>query len=209
LYYLKLNLTLSIATKKSVPFGGILARYNLANLTSDAFVAVPAGKSYTTTLDLASLHDLSTGGDYTVLSEGAVPYFEGTAKTTADYFTSKALTFKSNTLAIAVDGVAAAKVKRVITPLSKLERRVTLDSGCSGSSETSTINALANAVSLADAAAAEAASGDEAKFEEYFKTTDADVRNTVAERLQAVSSAASSTTSGEVTYYCSDVYNCK
>jgi deuterolysin len=201
---LGVELTYSIETKQKLPFGGILARYNLANLTLDAFITIPAGKSYVTSLDLASLHDLSTGGEYIVLSEGAVPYFEGTAPTSADLILSKALTFKSNILTIAVDGSAAAKVKPVFTPINQLDKRVTISS-CSGSSQTALVNALANARKLADAAAVAAQSGSESKFREYFKDSSPATRSTVAARLRAVSKAASSTNSG-VSYYCRDLF---
>lgn len=44
------------------------------------------------------------------------------------------------------------------------------------------------------------------RFSEYYKTTSASVRSTVAARFRAVANAAASTTSGSVRYYCTDPY---
>lgn len=75
---------------------------------------------------------------------------------------------------------------------------------CSGEKQSALETALKNSADLATKAATAAESGDDARFKEYFMTTDAQTRSTVVERLQAVAKESSSTTSGGTSYYCED-----
>lgn len=110
--------------------------------------------------------------------------------------------YNSNELSIDVDAAEAMTVMKAITPL---ERRTRV-SGCSGSRGSALAQALQNSASLANRAAEAATSGSAAKFQEYFRTTDASTRQTVAARLRAVARESSSTSSGSTTYNCNDPY---
>ncbi|KAL9108268.1 MAG: hypothetical protein Q9187_008318, partial [Circinaria calcarea] len=172
---------------------GILRRYLTKDLTADAFTTLAAGKSVSEVIDLASVADLSAGGVYEVVATGAIPL--AAAGTTT--LSGQAVTYNSNKLSIMVDGAAAAKVGKAVKAL--VDR--TLLTSCSGTPNTATRAALANAVSLANNAANAAASGSATKFNEYFKTTSQTTRNTVAARLRAIAREAGSVTSGNTRYY--------
>ena len=178
---------------------GILRRYLTTDLTSDAFTTLAAGKTIEETINLASIADLSAGGDYDVFAGGAIPLAApGTTKLSGDV-----VTYDSNLLTIQVDGAAAAKVERAIKPLDKR----TLEESCSNSAYNSALQkALRQAVTLANNAATAATSGSASKFNEYFKTTSSSVRSTVAARFRGVANQAGSTTGGGTFYYCTDVY---
>jgi deuterolysin len=169
------------------------------NLPAEAFVSIPAGTSYETTINAASLHDLSSGGTFSMVAEGSVPY----ALANSTELSGNAVSFKSNTLTVEVDGAAAAAVPRA---LNAIDKRSQLQSDCSSSQRSATTRALSNCASLARAASTAAKSGSASKFSEYFKTTATSTRTTVANRLTAVAGECSSSTSGATYYYCTDVY---
>ncbi|KAI4188547.1 MAG: hypothetical protein L6R41_002062 [Letrouitia leprolyta] len=180
----------------AVPFKGILKRVKTTELSEDAFATLAAGATLENTFELAAVNDLTAGGAFEVVSEGAVPL----AKAGSTDLSGAKLVFRSNTLKINVDGTAAARVKPAVgSPL-------TVVTSCSGSNGNSLRSALANAVTLSNNAANAAASGSAAKFQEYFKTTAASARNTVAARFRAVAREAGSTTGGATRYYCNDPY---
>jgi deuterolysin len=135
------------------------------------------------------------------MTEGAIPYAVGQSTE----LSGSAVTFKSNSLPILVDGAAAAVVAKAVPEMTVTERTV-LQSGCSSSQRSATTLALSRCATLARAASTAASSGSSSKFSEYFKTTSSSVRSTVAARLSAVASQCGSTTSGATKYYCTDVY---
>jgi deuterolysin len=167
-------------------------------LKETAFVPLKAGESYTTEINAATVHDLSDGV-HTFSASGAIPY----AKAGSTTLTGKAIAFKSNILTTTVDGAAARKVKKAVD----FVKRTTLDDDCTDDQRAATLAALDSCSSLASAASEAASSGDADKFEEYFKTTDASTRDTVAARLSAVADECSSSTGGATTSHCTDTQN--
>lgn len=147
-------------------------------------------------VDIASVHDLSAGGVYSVQALGALPFAEANSTT----LSGSAVPYASNKLEMDVNGAEAGKVKRA------LEKRTRLSTDCTGSQRTSTTTALSNCVRLANAAASAATSGSSSKFSEYFKSTSSSVRSSVSSCLSRVATECGSTTSGTTTYHCSDVY---
>lgn len=178
-------------------FNGILRSVRRTNLSSDSFISIPAGTSFQTTINTASVHDLSAGGAFTAVAEGAFPY----ALPNSTELAGDAIGFKSNALDLNIDGAAAALVPRAVEPLWK---RAKVQSDCSTAQKSATTKALANCKTLANAAATAAKSGSASKFSEYFKTTSSTVRATVAKRLTAVASECGSSISGATTYFCTD-----
>lgn len=178
-----------------VPFDGIFYSYLLKDIPSNSFTTLEPGASAGSAFDIASTSDLSEGGEYTVSTQGvfAIAEGEGTELTGA-------IKFKSNNLKIEVDGKAAAKVNKAIKPLDK---RANVDAGCTGAEKDALLAALQSSAQLASAAASHS---DDAKFQEYFKTTDANAKQTVAARLNAVAQESSSSSSGVTQYYCTDPY---
>ncbi|KAL8969565.1 MAG: hypothetical protein Q9197_004262, partial [Variospora fuerteventurae] len=184
----------------ALPFQGILSRVKTTGLTEDAFVTLAPGATLENTFELAAVTDLSAGGTFEVVSEGAAPLAQAGS---TDLMPGEKLVFRSNKLSIDVDGAAAARVAPAIQ-LGDDARTVV---SCSASAQgTSLRNALSRAVTLSNNAANAAASGSAAKFQEYFKTTAASARNTVAARFRAVAAEAGSTNGGSTRYYCTDPY---
>lgn len=180
----------------AVPFKGLLKRTKTSDLAPDAFFKLAPGASTESIFDLAAVTDLRAGGPFEVIAEGALAVADGSS------LSSSKVTYRSNTLSINVDGTYAAKVAPAIKPLDTR----TIETSCSGANDVSLDNALSRCVTLSTNAANAAASGSAAKFQEYFKTTDQGVRNTVAARLRGVANQARSTTSGTTRYYCTDPY---
>ena len=188
-----------VSANAPVAFEGIRYRVLTSNLSEDAFTALGAGETKEVTFDVARTHDVTNGGAFSLIATGAIPF----AKAGSTELTGDALAFQSNELSIDVDGAQAATVAR---PFSKANKRSDLESDCTGSNLSATRNALKNCVTLASNAATAATSGSASKFQEYFKTTSSSTRQTVANRLNAVSRECSSSTSGATDYYCADVY---
>jgi deuterolysin len=174
-------------------------RVKTTGLAADAFTRIDAGQTIEIDVDMATVHDLSTGGTFKVATYGAIPYTDANSTTLG----GQALAYNSNQLEVKVDGKQAAKVKRAFHPL---DERTAVQSDCTGSQKTNTLNALKYCVSLASAASTAAKSGSASKFQEYFKSTSTSVRNTVSARLAAVATECGSSTSGKTTQYCTDVY---
>ena len=182
----------------ALAFKGVLFRTKITDLSEEAFASLAPGATLESTFELASVTDLAAGGAFEVIAEGAVPL--ATAGSTT--LSGAKLIFRSNKLSITVDGAAAAKVAPAV---HILDERTILTS-CSGSQGTSLRNALSRAVTLSNNAANAATSGSASKFQEYFKTTAASARTTVANRFRGVATQAGSTTSGGTRYYCTDPY---
>ena len=181
---------------ENVAFEGVRLRLAIDSLTEEAFEVIPAGGNIEATFDIAELHDLSEGGAFDVLSEGAISY--------ADLDSTKiagVATFSSNLLsAQEIDGAEAAKVRSAF-----LQKRTAVQSDCTGTRRTATVNAITRCRSLAQAAASQAQSNS-ARVNEYFKSTSSSTRSQVANVFSRVASECGSTTGGNSRYFCSDVY---
>ncbi|OJD40575.1 neutral protease 2 [Diplodia corticola] len=176
-----------------VAFDGIRQRIGTNNLTSDSFQNIPAGASIEATWDTAEMHDLSAGGDFDILTQGAIPYANPNSTTIVG-----AVPYLSNRVRANVLSSHAIKVRRnFLGKIEKLKKRSTL-TDCSGDKKTSTETAMTNCQKLASAAA-EAATSDNAAFTDIFKQADA---AEVKKVLTAVAEECGSTTSGSATYYC-------
>ncbi|KAI4287116.1 MAG: hypothetical protein L6R35_003631, partial [Caloplaca aegaea] len=162
----------------ALPFQGILSRVKTTGLTEDAFATLAPGATLENTFELAAVTDLSAGGTFEVVSEGAAPLAQAGS---TDLMPGEKLVFRSNKLSIDVDGAAAARVAPAIQVGDDARTVVS----CSASAQ---------------------ASGSAAKFQEYFKTTAASARNSVAARFRAIAAEAGSTNGGGTRYYCTDPY---
>lgn len=176
-----------------VAFDGLRQRTSMKNLDTDSFASLPAGQSIEATFDMAEMHDLTQGGDFDVLTQGAIPYAEGN---TTDIV--GAVPYLSNRLKANVLAAHATKVRRAfLDKIEEIKKRSTL-TDCSGEKQTSTTTAMQNCQKLASAAA-EAATADNAAFSDIFKNADpAEVKKV----LNAVAEECGSTTGGVATYYC-------
>ncbi|KAB2568594.1 Neutral protease 2-like protein [Lasiodiplodia theobromae] len=183
------------SAENRVSFEGVRLRTLTSSLSEDAFQSLAAGETIEVTFDLGTTHDLSTGGAFDILTQGAIPYAEADSTELTG-----ALSYLSNKISANVNGAEASKVRR------DFSKRAAVQSDCTGTRGTSTRTALSNCRSLALAASSAASSGSSSKFSEYFKTTSSSTRSAVAATFSKVASECGSTTSGASDYYCSDVY---
>ncbi|KAI8309729.1 Neutral protease 2-like protein [Colletotrichum sp. SAR11_59] len=186
------------AGSEKVAFDGIRLRLQTAGLAEDAFEVIPAGQTVSVEWDVAEVHDLSAGGTFDVAAKGSFSYADADSTDIAG-----TAPFASNVLSVAVDGAAAAKVRR---DFHEHVKRTVVQSDCTGTQRTATTNALSNCRSLAAAASSAAVSGSAAKMTEYFKSSTTATRNTVAGVFAKVASECGSTTSGVLRQYCTDIY---
>jgi deuterolysin len=155
-----------------------------------------AGETIELNFDIAELHDLSNGGTFDFVSQGAISYAEeGTVEIAG------AFPFNSNTLSASIDGRQAAAVRKRFH-----EKRIALQPDCKGTKETLTKDAIKNCELLAKEAQKAAESGPAEKMEEYFKSSSKATRDTVADVFAKIAKECSTFDGGASRYYCSDEY---
>lgn len=182
--------------EEKVPFDGIRLRVSTNNLDESAFQVIKAGEAIETSFDIAVAHDLSVGGDFEAITEGAFAYANLDSTEIAG-----AVPFISNKVQANINGKQAGRVRRDYIDLAK---RTVVQSDCTGTRRTGTTTALSNCASLARTAASNAQSNN-AKMTEYFKSTTTATKNTVATVFNNIASQCGSTTSGNSRYYCTDI----
>jgi deuterolysin len=181
---------------EQVAFEGIRLRVSTDNLDESAFQILKAGEIIETAFDIAVAHDMSAGGDFDILTEGAFAYAELDSTAIAG-----AVPFTSNKVAAAVNGAQAGKVRRDWIDLAK---RTIVQSDCTGTRGTATRTALTNCASLARTAAS-AAVNNAAKLNEYFKSSSSSTASSVQTVFNRIATQCGSQTSGDSRYYCTDI----
>lgn len=179
----------------TVTFDGVRVSLHTDYLTESAFTSIGAGESVEVEFDVAEMHDLSSGGTYSILTSGALSYAEDNSTKLAG-----SVPYTSNVLETEIDGDAAFQVR------TAFQKRSMVQSDCTGARLTTVTNALSRAQSLATAAHQAAKSGSDAKMVEYFKSADADTRGTVAAVYGRIATETGSTNAGNAKLYCSDPY---
>ncbi|PVI06074.1 metallo proteinase [Periconia macrospinosa] len=176
-----------------IAFSGMKVRLATENLSEDAFQTISAGETVETSFDIAELHDLKEGGTFDVVAAGTL----STAAADSNQL-SGAVSYSSNTLSTKIDGAVADAVRRSW-------KRSAVQSDCTSSKRTSTVNALASCRTLA-LAAASAAGSNTAKVQEYFKSTSSSTISTVQSVFNKAASECGSSTGGASKSYCTDPY---
>ncbi|KAF6826621.1 deuterolysin metalloprotease [Colletotrichum plurivorum] len=179
-----------------IDFDGVRLLIATSGLTEEAFQVIGAGESIEVEFDAAELHDLSTAGEVDIVTSGAFSFADADSTEITG-----TIPFTSNSVHAAVNGEEAAKVRRDF-----LEKRTVVQSDCTGTRRTATVNAISRCRSLAAAAQQAAASGPAARMTEYFKSSTTATRNTVAAVFGRIVSECGSTTSGVSRQYCTDIY---
>ncbi|KAM0664593.1 hypothetical protein MY8738_007657 [Beauveria namnaoensis] len=113
--------------------------------------------------------------------------------------------YASNAIEAEVDGAVAQVIHSAIQACR--EKRTHVQSDCTGSRQTGTINALRNCASLSNKAAQAAKSGSAARVEEYFKSSSASTRSTIVNVLNKVAQECGSTSGGASRYYSTDQFD--
>ncbi|EKG20509.1 Peptidase M35 deuterolysin [Macrophomina phaseolina MS6] len=186
------------SAESRVGFEGVRLRTLTTGLSDDAFQSLAAGETIEVTFDVGTTHNLSSGGAFDLLSQGAIPYAEADSTEITG-----ALSYISNKITANINGAEAEKVRR---DFSAKVKRTALQSDCTSSRGTATRTALTNCRSLALRASSAAVSGSSTKFSEYFKTTSSSTRSAVAATFSRAAAECGSTTGGASDYYCTDVY---
>jgi deuterolysin len=190
-----------VRTKSSnAKFAGIFQRLSYDNPAPESFRAIHAGETLAIEVELAELYDMNVDGPYDISTAGRMYY----AEANSTELTGKAMTFNSNRLSFKVDSFKAQMHSKAV---DKIAKRTELQSDCTNDRLAAIQTALGNCQTLATNAAADAASNETSRFNEYFKTTDQSTRDTVAERLEAVAADCNTTASGPTRTYCTDVYS--
>ncbi|KAJ4386056.1 hypothetical protein N0V93_008948 [Gnomoniopsis smithogilvyi] len=177
--------------EQPVEFLGVIVDYLISDLTENSFITLQPGESAEKIVNLPSLYNLN-GGEYTVSLTNTFEFAAVDSTQLAGVYE-----FQSNTLSFNIDAETIAAVPKA------LDKRVEVVS-CAGTQRTALTNAIAATNRLATNAASAAASGSATKFQEYFRTTSASTRSNVASRFRTFASEAASTTSGQITYSCTD-----
>ncbi|CAM1502413.1 Fc.00g043970.m01.CDS01 [Cosmosporella sp. VM-42] len=180
----------------TVDFEGIRVRIDTDALNDAAFEHIPAGKSVEVDFDVAEMHDLSAGGNFSILTSGALSFADENSNELIG-----SVPFESNTVEAEVNGEEASAARAAFH-----EKRTIVQSDCTDSKLSITQTALSNCARLASNAQAAASTGSADKMVEYFKASDSNTRNTVSGVFSRVASECGSTDSGVSRYYCSDVY---
>lgn len=178
-------------------FEGVEKLFMKSGLTEDVLTFLASGDSYEDEFDVASTSNLSKGGSITLHSVGRVPVVQNGTITGS-------IPFQSNKLVIDVDGPKASKVAAAMKAMRK-RKRTTVERCPSDEKESALATALKNAAYLAYQAGDAADWGPEARFQEYFGTTDSETRRIVAARFRAAAAEAASITPSQTSYYCYDV----
>lgn len=179
-----------------VDFDGIRITLDTSALDDSSFERIPSGESIEVEFDVAEMHDLSTGGNFSILTSGALSFAEENSNELIG-----SVPFASNTLETEVDAGKASA-----TRLAFHEKRTKVQADCTGNKLAITRTALSNCARYAQRAQTAAQSGPAAKMTEYFKASDSNTRNTVASVFSRIASECGSTNSGVSRYYCTDVY---
>ncbi|GAP88632.1 putative deuterolysin metalloprotease [Rosellinia necatrix] len=183
--------------KAKVAFRGVRLRVKQTNLPESAFELIPAGQTVVSQFDIAELHDLSAGGAFDLVSEGAIQYAKAGSSNIAGF-----VRYSSNLVSTTVDGLGAAQIFKAFHATAK---RQAVQDDCSAAQASATASAINACADLARQSA-DVAGSDDDKLVEYFKNADSSTRAKVVDVFNRVADECGSTTSG-APYYCSDVYN--
>ncbi|KJZ80149.1 hypothetical protein HIM_00863 [Hirsutella minnesotensis 3608] len=178
-----------------VEFDGIQLSIAVEELDEDDFQYLSPGQSVEVQFDLAESYDLSSGGTFEVQMNGTFAYAEQDSTVIVG-----SVPYQSNRIAIKIDGKNA-----VLGHSSSPERRVIVQSDCTGWKLDVTKKALEDCTWMALRAKSAARWGPAEKLEEYFHSSSEYTRNTVYEVFRRVAVECDSMKEGVSKYYCTDV----
>jgi len=194
---------LTYAEAAVAPFHGVSKEVDMyhCNMSRDAFTPIVAGQTIDQYLDIAEFYHLEQS-IYNISATGFLPYAdEGSTQ-----LSGTPMPYLSNQLSIAVDADKARQTTKAIDnfPVAK---RVTIESDCSDLKKSALVAANTKCVSMANAAAEAATSGDATVFETYFKDSSSSTRSKVAANFQAVAKDCGANPVGDTTSHCTDPYS--
>jgi deuterolysin len=153
-------LTKLIFIDGKIKFEGIKKRIRTTALTDASLTSLKPGKSIHVHLDLATAHDLTTGGAFSALSAGQIPFAEQHSNKLAG-----AIHYTSNNVTLTIDKHAASKLK---APKDRPRKSKTSQISDCGSNQDATNIALTECNWLATSAGYQALNGDAEKYVSTF-----------------------------------------
>ncbi|KAI1880921.1 hypothetical protein JX265_001161 [Neoarthrinium moseri] len=109
-----------------VPFDGIRLLVSTASLDEDAFQTIPVNEMIETEFDISHMHDLSAGGVFQVIANGALSYASAGSTAIAGI-----VPYTSNIISSHINGSQAQTARKAF-----LEKRTLLQSDCTGTNLT-------------------------------------------------------------------------
>jgi deuterolysin len=181
--------------ESQISFSGLRLYVSPSGLDESAFQTIAAGETVQKDFDIAKAHDVSIGGTFDIVSDGAISYAESDSTELVGI-----VPFASNVVSTQVDGAKAAETRR--SYLQKM-KRTAVQSDCTGTQRDSLLAAIQICATRASAAAL-AAQSNSAKITEYFKQDTATVRSTVSGVFQKIAAECANSTAGVSKQYCTD-----
>ncbi|KAH6685023.1 metallo proteinase [Plectosphaerella plurivora] len=182
-----------------VQFDGIRIWLDTHALTEKNFRVLRAGEVVEVEFDVAVDHDLGAGGAFDISSAGGLSYAAANSTEICGY-----ARFASNTLTAQVDGIAAASLRR--ERREALRRRVLLDNDCNAQQQAQIKTAYTGASVLTTKAAEAARNGPASRMTDFFKSSSAQTRKTVADRFAGIATEMAATTAGKIRQHCTDIF---
>ena len=130
---------------------------NHDDLSDAAFTSLASGKTLEIHVEMASVHDLSHGGTYTITSSGRIPFADKGSNVLKG-----ALSYNSNNLVVHVNARQASKVPKALKAKTHAERSLVTD--CGGDQYSTSQLAQTDCNWLATEAAYQALNGDVGKY---------------------------------------------
>ncbi|KAK7729452.1 hypothetical protein SLS57_001937 [Botryosphaeria dothidea] len=187
-----------------VPFRGISFRLvQRGDLGADSFTQVPVGQSVTAEFDAAEQYNLSTGGTFTAIAVGYIPYTQGNS-TVLD---GKAIPYRSNVIEVNVDGSEAAKIR---TASSRLVMALEIRDSCEGDfleKLTTATTGDGGCRDQADAGYEDAKSEKTTDlYKKVFQKDDKTYKKVIRGRLNEIADECDVVEPGPIKFYCEDVW---
>jgi deuterolysin len=147
--------TVLILADGEIQFEGIKKRVRTNALTDASLTSLKPGKSIQVQFDLATAHDLTTGGAFSALSVGQIPFAEQHSNKLAGI-----VRYTSNNVTLNIDKHTASKLR---SPKDRPRKSRTSQLSDCGSNQDATNMALLQCNWLANAAGYQALNGDAGK----------------------------------------------
>ncbi|KAL4894485.1 Deuterolysin metalloprotease family-domain-containing protein [Aspergillus ambiguus] len=181
------KLHLTAKDRSAPPFTGVVVEYITSHLSDDGFLDLAPKQTVETIFNAADSYQLSPGTEYSAIAQGSMEYALGNNTNRTSGFSS--FPYVSNTILLTTPK----------TLESTLSTRSTLIS-CTDEYNKIVQDALVRTAEMARAAASDARNSTSSLFQKYFMTNNQEDRNSVADRMEAIATEA--TTKGKLSYFC-------
>lgn len=191
---------------KPLDFEGMYVTVLPSKLQESSFEDIDASSSIEAFFDIAELYDVSKGGQFSLQSEGVLSFGAPGGRSLIG-----SISYTSNLLNVNVNGTEATEA-RALSPLHQkralVDKRIVVQSDCSGDRHQTILTGLFMCTIYADAAFNKTVAPDaNDKMLEYFKRADADTKIHVANGFLKIRNVCGQYTSGDANLFCTDQFN--